>query len=275
MPLIDIPGARLNIVDVGQGPPILFAHGFPLNHAMWRFQIDELSHSGFRCIAPDLRGFGDSSVGEGIVTMEQFADDLAELLDAMWIQDQVVFCGLSMGGCVAWQFERRHAQRLKALILCDTRAVADTPEAAANRRKLAEDVVQHGPAIVANAMLPRLFAASTFAKEPEIIEETRRVILSTSPRGIAAGSLALAGRLDARSWLASITVPTLLLAGEHDVISTPLEMRQIAEVMPNARLEVIPDAGHMAPLENPQVVNRVMRKFLELPSAEYTSHGQL
>jgi pimeloyl-ACP methyl ester carboxylesterase len=263
MSLIDIPGAHLNVVDVGQGPPILFAHGFPLDHAMWRFQIDELSHSGFRCIAPDLRGFGHSSVSEGIITMEQFADDLAELLDAMSIQDEVVFCGLSMGGYIAWQFERRHAQRLKALILCDTRAVADTAEAAANRRKLAEDVLQHGSAIVANAMLPRLFAASTIAKQPEIIEETRQVILSTSPRGIAAGSLALCGRLDARPWLASITVPTLLLAGEHDVISTPLEMRQIAEAMPHARFEVIPDAGHLAPLENPQVVNRVVRQFLE------------
>jgi 3-oxoadipate enol-lactonase len=266
MPLIDIPGARLDVVDVGQGPPILFAHGFPLNHAMWRFQIDELSHSGFRCIAPDLRGFGHSSVSQGIVTMEQFADDLAALLDAMSVHDQVVFCGLSMGGCVAWQFERRHAQWLKALILCDTRAVADTAEAAANRRKLAEDVLQHGPEVVANAMLLRLFAASTFTRQPEIIEETRRVILSTNPHGIAAGSLALGGRLDARVWLASITLPTLLLAGEHDVISTPLEMRQIAEAMPHARFEVIPDAGHMAPLENPQVVNRVMRQFLELES---------
>ena len=266
MPLIDIPGARLNVVDAGQGPPLLFVHGFPLNHAMWRFQIEELSRSGFRCIAPDLRGFGHSSVSQGIVTMEQFADDLAELLNAMRIQDQVVFCGLSMGGCVAWPFERRHPQWLKAMILCDTRVVSDTAEAAANRRKLAEDVLQHGPEIVANAMLPRLFAASTFAKQPEIIEETRRMILATNPQGIAAGSLALAGRLDARSWTADVTLPTLLLAGEHDVISTPLEMRQIAEVMPNARFEVIPDAGHMAPLENPQVVNRVMREFLERPS---------
>src|SRR6185295_6950543 len=123
MPLIDIPGARLNVVDVGKGPPILFVHGFPLNHAMWRFQIDELSHRGFRCIAPDLRGFGHSSVSEGTVTMEQFADDLAELLETMRIQDQVVFCGLSMGGYIAWQFERRYAERVKALILCDTRAV--------------------------------------------------------------------------------------------------------------------------------------------------------
>ncbi len=271
MPLIDIPGARLNVVDIGQGPPILFAHGFPLNHAMWRFQFDELSQRGFRCLAPDLRGFGHSSVSEAIVTMEQFADDLAELLDAMSIHEPVVFCGLSMGGCVAWQFERRHPQRLRALILCDTRAVSDTADAAANRRKLAEDVWQHGPEIVANAMLPRLFAASTFAKQPEIIEETRQVILATNSQGIAAGSLALAGRRDARPWLASITIPTLLLAGEYDVISTPLEMRQIAEVLPHARFEVIPDAGHMAPLENPQVVNRVVRQFLELD----TSRGHL
>ena len=118
---IDISGATLSVNDVGQGSPILFVHGFPLDQTMWREQVAELSRD-FRCVVPDLRGFGQSTVTEGKVTMEQFADDLAELLDAMAITEPIVLCGLSMGGYIAWQFARRHAARLKGLILCDTRA---------------------------------------------------------------------------------------------------------------------------------------------------------
>src|SRR5438094_4929210 len=133
--LVAIPGSTLNVEEVGQGTPILFVHGFPLDHTMWRHQIADLS-SDFRCIAPDLRGFGQSSVTAGTVTMEQFADDLAELLEALHVTEPIVFCGLSMGGYIAWQFARRHAPRLKGLILCDTRADPDAPEAAADRLKL-------------------------------------------------------------------------------------------------------------------------------------------
>lgn len=117
---IDIAGTTLSVADVGHGPPILFVHGFPLDHSMWRHQIAELSRD-HRCIAPDLRGFGQSRVTAGKVSMEQFADDLAELLDALGVTEPVVFCGLSMGGYIAWPFVRRHATRLRALILCDTR----------------------------------------------------------------------------------------------------------------------------------------------------------
>lgn len=258
---IEIPGATLNIEDVGQGPPILFVHGFPLDHSMWRHQLADL-RSDFRCLAPDLRGFGKSTVTEGTVTMEQFADDLAVLLDALCISEPIIFCGLSMGGYIGWQFARRHGNRLKSLILCDTRAVPDTVEVATNRLKLADDVLQQGPQIVAGAMLPRFFAPSTAEKLPQIIEETRKVILSTSPEGIAAASRGMAQRPDARPWLSTISWPTLLLAGQSDAISTPQEMEEIARSIRNARFEVIAEAGHMAPLENPDAVNLWIRSFI-------------
>lgn len=261
---IDIPGATLSVLDIGQGSPILFVHGFPLDHTMWREQVAELSRD-FRCVVPDLRGFGQSTVTEGTVTMEQFADDLAELLDAMAITEPVVLCGLSMGGYIAWQFARRHAARLKVLILCDTRAVPDSPEAAANRRKLAEDVVRTGPELVANAMLPKLFSDRATDQRTELKDELRRVILTTDPRGIAAASRGMADREDARPWLPAIDYPALLLVGEQDVISTPAEMSEIATALPKATFRVIADAGHLAPLESPERTNEAIRNFLAAP----------
>ncbi|MCX7419708.1 MAG: alpha/beta fold hydrolase [Planctomycetia bacterium] len=259
---INIPGATLNVYDIGAGTPILFVHGFPLDHTMWRFQIAELSKT-FRCIAPDLRGFGQSTVTEGKVTMQQFADDLAALLDALNVTQPVVFCGLSMGGCIAWQFVRRHSLRLKGLILCDTRAVPDPPEVAANRLKMANDVVEQGPTIVANAMLPRLFAAETAQTQPALIDDLRQVILRTNPLGIAAAARGMAERADACPWLTSIAVPSLLIVGEQDVISTAAEMQTVANAIPGSQIAVLPNAGHMAPMENSAMTNAAMRSFLE------------
>lgn len=258
---IDIPGATLSVLDVGQGSPILFVHGFPLDHTMWREQASELSRD-FRCVVPDLRGFGQSTVTVGTVTMEQFADDLAELLDALAITEPVVLCGLSMGGYIAWQFARRHAARLRGLILCDTRAVPDSAEAAANRRKLAEDVVRTGPELVANAMLPKLFSDRATDRRTELKDDLRRVILATDPRGIAAASRGMAERADTRPWLPTIDCSVLVLVGEQDVISTPSEMSEIASALRQATFRVIADAGHLAPLENPGPTNEAIREFL-------------
>src|SRR5437879_9784417 len=124
-------------------------------------------------IAPDLRGFGQSDVTHGTVMMEQFADDIAALLNALLITEPIVFCALSMGGYVAWQFALRHRQRLARLILCDTRAVADSPEAAAGRLKTAERVLAEGASVAAEALLPKLFAPTTYSERPQIVEATR------------------------------------------------------------------------------------------------------
>ena len=261
MPTISLPDISLNCFDSGEGPPILFVHGFPLDHSMWRHQLDEFS-STHRVIAPDLRGFGQSGVTSGTVRMEQFADDLAALLDSLSVTEPVVFCGLSMGGYVGWQFFQRHRSRLKALIQCDTRAIADTPEGAANREKLARLVLENGTEPVAAAMLPNLFAEATTPARQAAVEETRQAVLRTSPDGIAAASLGMSVRPDVTNDLPSIDVPTLLIVGEEDRISTVEEMRTIATAIPNAGLAVIPSAGHMSPLENPEAVNTAIREFL-------------
>jgi pimeloyl-ACP methyl ester carboxylesterase len=261
MTTVLIKDARINVNERGSGTPLVLVHGYPLDHSMWQGQIDGLSDT-CRVIAPDLRGFGASDVTPDTVTMEQMADDIAGLLDALKISEPIVFCGLSMGGYVAWQFALKHRARLARLILCDTKAVADTSEAAAGRRKTAERVLAEGAAVAAEALLPKLFALATYKQQPQIVEATRQVILRTKPEGIAAALRGMAQRPDVTSRLPEINVPSLVLCGQHDGISPPDEMRQIAARMPNARYVEIPDAGHMAPLEQPAVVNAAMREFL-------------
>jgi 3-oxoadipate enol-lactonase len=261
MKKVAVNGITLAVHDEGNGPPMLFVHGFPLSHSMWRGQLEAFA-SDHRVIAPDLRGFGGSDVTEGTVTMDQHADDLVALLDELSINEPVVLCGLSMGGYVAWQFQQKYPERLRALILCDTRAIADTPDGVENRKRLAKMVVENGSAAVASAMLPNLFSPATGARNQSVIDGLRQTISATSPQGIAAASLGMAERPDVTSLLPSIETPSLLIVGEDDGISTPKEMKTIADAMPNSRLEVISEAGHMSPLENPRAVNLVIQQFL-------------
>lgn len=261
MPTVNIGDISLNVLDRGRGVPLLLVHGFPLDHTMWQGQIDDLA-AACRVIAPDLRGFGQSSVTAGTVRMEQFADDLADLLDGLGIQEPVVCCGLSMGGYVAWEFARRHRARVAKLILCDTRAVADSPEAAAGRLKTAEKVLAEGAKVVADSMLGKLFAPSTPQNQPAVVEATRQVMLRTSPQGIAAALRGMAERTDFSDKLSEFDWPALVICGEHDAIATADEMRGIAEKLPQAHFVMVKDAGHMAPLEQPAVVNAAIREFL-------------
>jgi len=262
MSLIQAGNVRLNVVERGRGTPLLLVHGYPLDHSMWQGQIDGLADSS-RVIAPDLRGFGTSDVTAGTVTMEQMADDLAALLDALKIKVPIVFCGLSMGGYVAWQFALRHRARVAKLILCDTRAVADSSEAAAGRRKTAEKVLAEGTSIAAESLVPKLFAPATYQEQPQIVEATKQVILRKKPEGIAAALQGMAERPDVTAQLSKIDVPALLICGEHDGISPPSEMRQIAEQMPRARFVQIAAAGHMSPLEQPEAVNAEIRTLAQ------------
>lgn len=252
---------ELNVVERGSGSPILFAHGFPLDHSMWNEQLDGLADVG-RLIAPDLRGFGGSDVSGDVVTMEEYADDLAALLDSLDVTEPVTFCGLSMGGYIAWQFWRRHPGRLGRLILCDTRAVADTAEAARVRWESAEHVLARGPAFLIETMMPRLFAPATLRDRPAMGESMRTVIRNAPRVGVAAALRGMAGRPDVTAELGSIDVPTLVLCGSEDAISPVAEMRAIAAAMPNARFVEIAHAGHMTPLEAPAAVNQAIREFL-------------
>ena len=167
-----------------------------------------------------------------------------------------------MGGYVAWQFAARHADQLARLILCDTKVAADTKEAAENRHKLAAKVLSEGSQVAADAMLPKLFSKRAIESLAPYVEETRQVILRTPPQTIAASLRGMAAREDFTARLGAIHVPTLVLCGAEDAITPPTEMRSIAAAIPGAEYCEVPAAGHMSPVEDPQTVNRAIRKFL-------------
>jgi pimeloyl-ACP methyl ester carboxylesterase len=232
---------------------------------MWDAQIAALATSS-RVIAPDLRGFGRTPLAPGDaeqgISMESYADDLVELLDALAIREPVVLVGFSMGGYVAWQFVRKHIGKIRALVQCDTRAKADNDEARAGRIKTAESVAETGSVKVADSMEPKLFAAATLGKKPEIVAAARKVMEATPPAGIAAALRGMAARPDVTSLLPSIQVPTLVLVGEHDAISPRAEMKEIADAIPGAKYVVIPRAGHMTTMEEPVAVNEALSQFI-------------
>lgn len=259
-----------NYRDAGQGVPVVAIHAFPLDGAMWRYQVEGLQDVA-RWIVPDLRGFGGSvakketSHGSSLPaarTPALFADDVARLLDHAKI-DRAVLCGASMGGYVAFEFERRHRDRLAGLILCGTRADADSPAKIADRRKLAEETMQRGSDVVAEAFSPKLLAKQTreahWHKEAEIVKTLRR----QHPTAIAATSLGLGERADMTPRLSSIDVPTLVVSGEEDLLTPPDVMRAMANAIPGAEFVAIPHAGHLAPFERPDAVNAAIRQFLE------------
>ena len=288
MKTIPVDGTEIFCSDRGDGPPLLLVQGFPLDHTMWAEldvcstaapgcerspvtaeggcpteQMGTVLFSSARLIAPDLRGFGRSPARGETVTMERFADDLVGLLDALGIDEPVVFCGLSMGGYIALQFWLKYPQRIRGLVLCDTRAAADTPKAAAARGVMAERVLREGTAPLVEMMSPKLVAESTKQRNPQVLEGLRRVMTNTDPRVVAAVLRGMAERPDMTTALGEIKCPTLIIVGREDVFTPPAEMRGMAEAVPGAKYVEIPDAGHLAPLENPAAVSAALAEFIQ------------
>ncbi len=262
MKVIAPDGTELAVEERGSGVSLLLVHGFPLDGTMWNAQMEGLADR-CRVIVPDLRGFGRSGKSPPPLTMEQLADDLVAVLDALGVDEPVVLCGLSMGGYVAFQFWRRHARRLKSLILCDTRSQGDTPEVKANRQQTAQRVLAEGPAFLAETMPDRLFAPATRAGRPQVVAAVREMILRADPQGVAAAAQGMALRPDMTDRLGEICMPVLVVVGREDAISPPEEMRQLAAAIRGAELVEIPEAGHMAPMENPAAVNLAIREYLD------------
>jgi pimeloyl-ACP methyl ester carboxylesterase len=258
---VQIDRRSLNVNEIGSGQPLLFVHGYPLDHLMWRFQTAEFAQT-HRVVAPDLRGFGRSDVTPGKFLMSQMADDLSVVLDRLGIREPVTLCGLSMGGYVAWEFWKRHRSRISRLILCDTRAIADSNDAKEMRRETAGRLLLEGPGFLAKTMPEKLFSPKTHQNKPELVHEIQMMSQNGSPAGFSAASMGMAARADVTEWLPQIDVPTLVIVGEDDQISSVEEMRGIASSIPGAQLAIVPDAGHLAPLENPEFVNRAIHKFL-------------
>jgi pimeloyl-ACP methyl ester carboxylesterase len=248
--------------DTGQGPPLLFIHGYPLNRKLWQPQVEGLADTA-RILAPDLRGHGDSQAVPGPYSMELFADDLNAFLDALAITKPVIVCGLSMGGYVAFAFFRKYAARMAGLILTATRASADSIEARNARDQAAELARQKGISAIVEAMLPRLMSPKTYERQPELVARLREIMEHNSLEGIVGDLMGMKARPDSTPSLAQITIPTLILHGADDPIVPPGEARAMQAAIPGARLEMIPDAGHLPNLENPNAFNQAVRQFIK------------
>lgn len=248
--------------DVGAGsttPPLLFAHAFPLNRTMWAPQVSALVERS-RCVAADFRGFGDSTVAPPY-SMEQYADDLAHLLDVLRI-DKVVLVGCSMGGYVSFAFWRRHRRRVRALVLADTRAGADNDDTLSRRRQLIGIARSEGATAVANMQIPALVGKTTRERQPDTYDAVHRMVAQAPVEGIVGALEAMMVRPDSTATLATIDVPTLIVVGEEDVPTPVKEARLLHERIAGSRLEIISSAGHLANLERPAAFNHVLTEFL-------------
>lgn len=260
---ISIPAGQLAVWTEGSGPPVLLVHGYPLDHSMWDFQTSFL-RDNYRTIAPDLRGFGKSPSSGDSVTMAEFADDLASVLDGLEIQRPVAVICLSMGGYITLEFWRRHARRIAGIAFCDTRAKNDPPEVAKARGVQASQVLREGTASVVESMSGKLFAEATHGAHPERIMQTRLAMEMASPAGVAAAARGMAVRADFTPLIPQLPkLPCVAICGVEDRITPLAEMEAFAALIPGCPLHAISAAGHMAPLENPTEVNHILDGFLK------------
>lgn len=257
---LKLAGGSLHYESRGEGMAVLLLHAFPLGLAMWDPQASAFG-STHQVIRFDARGFGGSAPGDGMLTMERIADDALALLDELAVQ-RVFLVGLSMGGYAAFAFYRRHSERVAGLVLADTRAEADTPEGRRSRSQLAERVRKEGPAAAAEAFLPNLLGETSQRERPALVARVREMILANPAQGIVDGLMGLAARADSASTLREIRVPTLVLCGSEDTLTPPEQAEAMATAVRGGHLEVIPKAGHLASLENPEAFNTALSLFL-------------
>ncbi len=254
-----VNGIKMMFTDEGQGMPLVFVHGFPLSRGAWQKQVEALK-SSYRVIAPDLRGLGESEARVGTNTMTQLADDTHALLKQL-NTGRIVLIGHSMGGYVALAFARQHPEMLRGLVLVGTKAGADSAEAAAGRRATAEKVKIEGSSVVVNPMAPKMLAASN--SDQTMAQHVRGFMERSQPQGVIGALLGMAEREDSTPHLAQLKMPTLIIAGADDTIIPSGESEKLASAVNGARLEMIPNAGHLVAFEKADEFNRVLREWLK------------
>ena len=228
---------------------------------MWEPQL-ELAERGWRVVAPQLRGF-DSGAAETVATsVDDYAGDVIDLLDALHIEEAVIG-GLSMGGYVTFAMFRHAARYFRGMVLADTRAQADTPEGIEGRKRMLQRLRDHGPEAVADEIVPKLLCDRTREHRPDIVDTIRRFVLSNSSDVIAGAITALMSRPDATPLLSSIHCPTLVLVGDQDALTPPPLSEAIHRAIAGAELAILPGAGHISNMEQPALFNLALAGFLE------------
>ena len=246
---------------VGSGPPVVLLHPFPVHHDFWNPIVPVLS-SRYQLILPDLRGHGDSEIGQGPASMEKHARDLARLLDAASVA-KAALVGVSIGGYILFEFWRQFRGRVSALVMCDTKSQADTAEARANRVKVAADVLEQGTDTFIESMIPKVLGRTTLSTRPDLLDGARRMMSKMSPEDISLVQRGMAERPDSVADLKTINVPTLIVIGDEDILATPADGELMRHYIAGSQLKIIPKAGHFAPWEQPDAVGPLLRQFLD------------
>jgi len=245
----------------GSGSPVVLLHPFPCHHGFWHPTAAALD-SRYRLILPDLRGHGDSEVGEGPAFISKHASDIARILDAEGV-GKAAFIGCSIGGYILFEFWRRFRARVSSLALCDTRPQSDTAEGRANRLKSAASVLDQGTEPFLEGMIPKLMGRTTLSARPDLVDGARGMMRKMSAEDISLVLRGMAERPDSVADLKTIDIPTLIVIGEEDVLSTVADGDLMRQNIVGGQLKVIPRAGHYAPWEQSEAVGKVLRQFLE------------
>ncbi len=246
---------------MGQGPDVVLLHPFPAHRGVWAPAAERLA-SRYRLILPDLRGHGESGVGEGPATMEKHAADVARVLDDAGI-GKAILAGESIGGYILFEFWRRSRDRVTALVLCNTKAGADNEEARANRLRSAEEVEKSGVEPFIESMIPKLLGESTRKGRPDLVQAARAMMRKTTPEGVAAVQRGMAARPDSVATLGTIDVPTMIITGDEDALTGVSEAEPMQRHIRGSKMRVIAHAGHYAVFEQQEEAARLMRQFLD------------
>lgn len=247
--------------DEGAGVPVILIHAFPLNQTAWDDQVAAL-RKHCRTITLDLRGFGESDAPQGPYLMDQMAADVRGVMSALDV-DQAVLVGLSMGGYVSLAFYRNYPDAVRAMVLADTRASADTHAARERRLKSAERAEREGARAIAEDMVPLLLGRTALEKQPSVVERVRKMIEANSPQGIAGAQRGMAERRDSTYILPGIDFPVLIIVGSEDTLTPVAEAESLRNTIRGARLRVIEAAGHLSNMERPEEFGAVLTEFIE------------
>lgn len=259
MPFARVNGNMLFYREAGEGRLALFLHGFPLDHSVWLHQLKGLAHVR-RCVAVDLRGFGRSDpIVESELSMEMLADDVAGVVDALG-SDQADIIGISMGGYVALALWELRPTLVRSLTLVDTKAAADTADAKLARDQLVDKLLDSGRDALASELVPSMLGRTP---SPQVTARVRSMIEGTRYETMVAALAGMKNRADRSRVLSSVTVPSLIVGGEHDLLTPPDQVRAMAELVPGARTVIVDDAGHLPPIERPDRVNEALIELFE------------
>lgn len=255
-----INGLSVFLEGNNKSKSIVFIHGFPYDHTMWKAQIDELSKNYF-CVAYDIRGLGESSAGDGQYTMESFVDDLESVMNELKL-NKPILCGLSMGGYIELRALERFEQKFSAVILCDTRSEADNNEGKLKRAGAIKRISTEGLAPFAKDFITNCYGDHYKQNNKDDFENRIAKSSSFDPIGVKGSLLAMLGRNDTSEYLSKIKIPALVICGEHDALTPPPVMQSMAEKINGAEFVLIKNSGHMSPIENPLEVNKAINEFL-------------